>query len=230
MKGGAVRDDPESMDRWATFDCYGTLIDWNRGIGRELERLFGADHAARLLTRYHELEPQVQHEDSSRTYRDVLNATLARLAESEGLPLPAKESDALASSLPDWPAFPDVRPALEELRSHGFRLAILSNTDRDLVDASIRRIGVEFELAIVASEIGSWKPSPWHWEVFLARSGADREHVVHVAQSLFHDVAPCVQLGLPVVWINRLGEEAEPQPTRELRSLGGLPDVLEALV
>jgi 2-haloacid dehalogenase len=230
VESGAVRDDPESMDRWATFDCYGTLIDWNRGIGRELARLFGADDAGRLLSRYHELEPQVQHEDATRTYRDVLNVTLARLAESEGHPLSADESDALARSLPDWPAFPEVRKSLEEARSRGFRLAILSNTDRDLVDASIRQLGVEIELAIVASEIGSWKPSPWHWEVFLARSGADRDHVVHVAQSLFHDVAPCVQLGLPVVWINRLDEEAKPRPTRELRSLAGLADTLEELV
>ncbi len=215
---------------WATFDCYGTLIDWNRGIGRELERLFGADSAARLLARYHELEPRVQHEDSSRTYRDVLNVTLGRLAEAEHLSLPPEESDALARSLPQWPAFPDVRESLEEVRSRGWRLAILSNTDRDFIEASLAQIGVEFELAIVATEIGSWKPSPWHWEVFLARSGADRDSHVHVAQSLFHDVAPCVSLGVPVVWINRLGEEADPQPTRELPTLTGLADVLEELV
>jgi 2-haloacid dehalogenase len=218
------------MDLWATFDCYGTLIDWNRGIGRELERLFGADAAARLLARYHELEPQVQHEDSSRTYREVLNVTLARLAEAERLPLPPEETDALARSLPRWPAFPDVRPALQEVRERGWRLAILSNTDRDFIEASIEQIGGEFELTIVATEIGSWKPSPWHWEVFLARSGADREHHVHVAQSLFHDVAPSLKLGIPVVWINRLGEEPDPQPTRELPTLAGLADVLDALV
>jgi FMN phosphatase YigB (HAD superfamily) len=116
------------------------------------------------------------------------------------------------------------------VRERGWRLAILSNTDRDFIEASIEQIGGEFELTIVATEIGSWKPSPWHWEVFLARSGADREHHVHVAQSLFHDVAPSLKLGIPVVWINRLGEEPDPQPTRELPTLAGLTDVLDALV
>src|ERR671927_315515 len=96
-------------ERWATFDCYGTLIDWNAGIGRQLERLWGGESCHRLLHRYHELEPQVQHEDPSRSYRDVLNTTLARLADAEGLRLPPEESDALARSLPDWPAFPEVR-------------------------------------------------------------------------------------------------------------------------
>ena len=217
-------------DRWATFDCYGTLIDWNAGIGRELERLFGADAAARLLHRYHEIEPEVQHEDPSRSYREVLDRTLARVAEHEGLRLPPEEGDALSRSLPDWPAFPDVRPALEETRARGWKLAILSNTDRDFIEASMRRLGVEFELAVVAGEIGSWKPSPWHWEVFLGRSGAERDRHVHVAQSLFHDVAPCVALGIPVTWINRLGEDPNPQPTRELHDLRALPDTLDELV
>ena len=217
-------------ERWATFDCYGTLIDWNAGIGRQLERLFGAEACPRLLHRYHELEPQVQHEDASRSYREVLNATLVRLAEHEGLRLPPEESDALARSLPEWPAFSEVRESLEALRERGWKLAILSNTDRDFIEASVRQIGLEFELCVVASEIGSWKPSPWHWEVFLARSGADRDAHVHVAQSLFHDVAPCISLGIPVVWINRLGEDPHPQPTRELHDLHGLPGTLDDLV
>jgi 2-haloacid dehalogenase len=218
------------VDRWATFDCYGTLIDWNGGIGRELERLFGADAATRLLHRYHELEPQVQHEDPKRSYREILDLTLVRLAEREKLPLQPEEGDALSRSLPDWPAFPEVREALEQTRGHGWKLAILSNTDRDFIDASIAQIGVAFELEIVAGEIGSYKPSPWHWEVFLGRSDADRAHHVHVAASLFHDIAPATSLAIPTVWINRLGEEPEPQPTRELHDLTALPDTLDELV
>ena len=95
------------MERWATFDCYGTLIDWNGGIGRELERLFGAEQAPRLLHTYHELEPAVQREQPTRSYRDVLTVTLARLA-----PLPEEEHGALARSLPDWRPFPEVRASL----------------------------------------------------------------------------------------------------------------------
>jgi 2-haloacid dehalogenase len=218
------------VDRWATFDCYGTLIDWNGGIVRELERLWGVDRAGRLLHRYHEVEPQVQREDPKRSYRQILDLTLDRLARAEGLGLAPEEGDALSRSLPTWPAFPEVRAALEQTRERGWKLAILSNTDRDFIDASIVQIGVPFELEIVAGEIGSYKPSPWHWEVFLARSDADRSHHVHVAASLFHDVAPATALGIPTVWINRLGEDPEPQPTRELHDLSPLADTLDELV
>jgi 2-haloacid dehalogenase len=218
------------VDRWATFDCYGTLIDWNGGIVRELERLWGADRAGQLLHRYHEVEPQVQHDDPKRSYRQILDLSLARLAREEGLDLSPAEGDALSRTLPDWPAFPEVHDALEQVRERGWRLAILSNTDRDFIDASIEQIGVPFELEIVAGEIGSYKPSPWHWEVFLGRSDADRSRHVHVAASLFHDIAPATALGVPTVWINRLGEEPEPVPTRELHDLAHLPETLDELV
>jgi 2-haloacid dehalogenase len=218
------------MDRWATFDCYGTLIDWNGGIGRELERLFGAESSARLLHAYHEVEPQVQREDPGRPYRDVLTQTLVRLAEREQARLSGDEQDALARSLPDWPPFPEVKASLEEARARGWKLAILSNTDRDFIDASMRQIGVPFELAIVASEIGSYKPGHRHWEEFFVRTGADPAGYVHVAASLFHDVAPVRELGLRSVWINRLGEDPEPQPDVELHSLTGLGEALDSLV
>jgi 2-haloacid dehalogenase len=211
-------------DRWATFDCYGTLIDWNGGIGRELERLFGAARGGELLRTYHELEPQIQREDPGRSYREVMAVALARLGA------PADEEDALGRSLPNWDPFPEAPEALEEARARGWRLAVLSNTDRGFLDASLARIGVDFELTVVASEIGSYKPSPGHWDEFFARSGAAREGHVHVAASLFHDIAPATALGLRTVWINRLGEEAEPQPDVELHSLASLADTLDSLV
>jgi len=139
--------------RWATFDCYGTLVDWNSGIGGQLERLFGVESAPRLLARYHELEPAVQGE-AYRSYREVLTETLIRLASEQGLAVPEGEEAALAHSLPHWPSFPEVPAALEELRARGWRLAILSNTDRDLIAASERQIGVPFDLVIVAQDIG----------------------------------------------------------------------------
>ena len=212
------------MERWATFDCYGTLIDWNGGVGRELERLFGAARGGELLHTYHELEPQIQREDPSRSYREVMAVTLARLGAPPG------EQGALGRSLPEWEPFPEVPAALEDARVRGWRLAVLSNTDRDLLDASLVRIGVEFELTVVASEMGSYKPASAHWDEFFARSGADRGRHVHVAASLFHDIAPASALGLRTIWINRLGEEAEPQPDIELRSLAGLSDDLDSLV
>jgi len=212
------------VERWATFDCYGTLIDWNGGIGRELERLFGAARGGELLHTYHELEPQIQREDPSRSYREVTAVALARLGA------PADEQDALERSLPEWDPFPEVPAALEEARSRGWRLAVLSNTDPDLLKSSLARIGVKFELTVAASEIGRYKPAPTHWDEFFARSGADRASHVHVAASLFHDIAPASALGLRTIWINRLGEEAEPQPDLELHSLTGLAENLDSLV
>jgi 2-haloacid dehalogenase len=217
------------MERWATFDCYGTLIDWNGGIGRELERLFGVERGGQLLHGYHELERAYQREHPEAKYRDVLSVALERLAEREGLTLAPGEEDALARSLPTWEPFPDVPAALEDARSRGWKLAILSNTDRDYIDASLERIGVPFEFAIVASEIGSYKPAHKHWQSFEGRTGVPRSAHVHVAASLYHDIVPAVELGLRTVWINRLGEEAEPQPDVELHSLTGLGDALDSL-
>jgi 2-haloacid dehalogenase len=215
--------------RWATFDCYGTLIDWNGGILAQFERLFGVQDAPRLLERYHEIEPEIQR-DGSLPYRAVLSEALIRLAEEERLSIPEGESDALARSLPEWEPFPDVPDALAELRSRGWNLVILSNSDSDLIEASMVRIGVPFDFAIVAGEIGSYKPGHAHWEHFFEVTTADKEHHVHVAASLYHDIAPARELELTSVWINRLGEEADPEPDHELRDLSELPDTLDELV
>jgi 2-haloacid dehalogenase len=198
-------------DRWATFDCYGTLVDWNAGLSAAL----GGDG---LLARYHELEPQVQAEDPTRSYRDVLAETARRVGVATSP----------ADTLPSWPVFPEVPAALEEARARGWKLAALSNTDRDLIHASLDAIGVPFELAVVASEVGSYKPSHGHWLAFERQVG--RMPDVHVAQSHFHDVVPATALGIPTVWINRLRETGDPAPTRELPDLRGLADTLDELV
>jgi 2-haloacid dehalogenase len=219
-----------TVDRWATFDCYGTLIDWNGGILRELERLFGVQIAPGLLERYHELEPEVQGE-AFVSYRGVLTLALERLAAEERLSIPEGETDALAKALPTWEPFPEAPGALEELRRRGWQLAILSNSDRDLIAASRERIGVPFDRTVVAEDIQSYKPGHGHWEAFFARTGADRTRHVHVAASLFHDIAPANELGLKSVWINRLGEQhGRNEPTRELPDLTQVPDTLDELV
>jgi 2-haloacid dehalogenase len=215
-------------ERWATFDCYGTLVDWNGGIRAELEHLFGVELADSLLARYHELEPEIQAASPGSSYREVLTVALERLAEETGRMLPEGEASALARSLPSWPVFEDVPPSLREARERGWRLAILSNTDRDLLDSSMAAIGVPFDDSLVASEIGSYKPSPRHWELFRERLREGDVHV-HVAQSLYHDVAPASGLGIPCIWINRLGEPEDPRPARTLPSLAGLADTLDAL-
>lgn len=217
-------------DRWATFDCYGTLVDWNAGIHTELERLFGVAHAADLLARYHALEPEIQATNAGASYREVLTIALERLAGEAGLSLPEGETNALARSLPSWPVFEDVRPALEEARSRGWRLGILSNTDRDLIDASMDAIEVPFDLVVVAGDIGSYKPARRHWQVFREQTGEGGEAHVHVAQSLYHDIEPATGLGLRSIWINRLGEADDARPSRTLRDLSELPAALDELV
>ena len=210
-------------ERWATFDCYGTLIDWNGGIRRELARVFGDERADALLVRYHGLEPALEA-DGSRSYVEVLAEAM------RGLGAPPGEEAALARSLPAWEPFPEAPAALQELRERGWRLAILSNTDPDFLAASLERIGVPVDLTVVASDIGSYKPAHGHWERFFAETGADRARHVHVAASLFHDIAPARELRLASVWINRLGERADPEPTRELADLTRLPETLDDLV
>ena len=217
------------MSRWATFDCYGTLIDWNAGIAGTLERLFGAERTPELLARYHRLEPEVQAE-TYRSYAEVLTLTLERLVSETGLSIPEGESGVLVHSLPDWPAFREVPGTLAELRRRGWNLAILSNTDRALIVTSERSLGEPIDLVVTAEDVGSYKPAHGHWERFFDLTTADREHHVHVGASLFHDVAPARELGVKIVWINRLGEEADPEPDRELPDLSGLPDALDELV
>jgi 2-haloacid dehalogenase len=217
------------VQRWATFDCYGTLIDWNSGISDVLERLWGVERAPELLDRYHKLEPEVEAEEY-RSYGEVLTLTLERIAQEVGYGIPEGESGMLAQSLPSWPPFPEVPEALRELRHRGWNLAMLSNSDRNLIIESEKQIGVPFDLMVVAEDVRSYKPAQGHWEHFFEVTTADKEHHVHVAASLFHDIAPARQLGLKSVWINRLDEKPDPEPDRELTDLSQLPDTLDELV
>ena len=136
------------MSRWATFDCYGTLIDWNGGIRATLAHVFGGERADELLVRYHELEPELEH-DGTLSYREVMTEAMRRLGA------PAGTEHELAGSLPSWRPFPEVRAALLDARSRGWSLAILSNTDRDFIEASLAQIAVPFDEVVVAGEIGS---------------------------------------------------------------------------
>ena len=214
---------------WATFDCYGTLVDWNGGIRAQVARLFGDGRADDLLGRYHEIEPEIQKAEPTLAYRDVTARALARIAAEQGVDLPEDEADALARSLPNWPVFPEVPAALETARARGFRLCILSNSDPDLIQASIERIGVPFDDAITASEIGSYKPDHGHWRAFADRHGNLPD--VHVGASLFHDMAPANELGIPCIWVNRLHEDAgDVRPTREIATLEPLPANVAELV
>src|ERR1700704_22958 len=118
---------PVNNARWATFDCYGTLVDWNAGIQAELERLFGPDQGPGLLARYHELEPRAQNADPRASYRDVMAGVLSQLASETGRGLTREDHDALGRSLPSWPVFAEVPEQLTEARRRGWQLVMLSN-------------------------------------------------------------------------------------------------------
>ncbi len=216
-------------ERWATFDCYGTLVDWPRGVVETLQRLWPGVEGDVLLESYMRLEPGVQ-QGRGVAYRAVMAETMAAVAEELALAVPEEEAGALAASLPSWHVFPDARGALSDLRERGWKIAILSNTDLDLLDASVAAIGVAIDERVVASDIGSYKPAVGHWQEFFRRTGADRSRHVHVAASLFHDIEPCAKLGLPAVWIDRLGETSMVPRSATLPDMTDLADALERLV
>jgi 2-haloacid dehalogenase len=216
-------------DRWATFDCYGTLIDWEGGIRGAVQRLWPDADQQRLLRRHHAIEPLVQ-EGRSLPYREVGARTLRAIAAVEGLSLAAANEYEFADSLPSWPAFAEVPQALAQLREWGWRLAILSNTDPELLTASLKQIGVPVDERITAAEAGSYKPAHGHWQRFFERTHADRSRHVHVAASLYHDIAPCNELSLKAVWINRLNEQSSFPRAAELPDLSDLPRTLDRLV
>jgi 2-haloalkanoic acid dehalogenase type II len=222
-------------ERWATFDCYGTLIDWEGGIASTFARLWPHADSQALLGAYHRVEPQVQR-GRAIGYRHVLAETLMSVAAGAGLPLSGDQREALADSLPSWPPFPEVPAALEALRARGWRLGVLSNTDPDLLAASVGSIGVPVDLRVTVAEAGSYKPAHGHWRYFFDETGADRDRHVHVAASLRHDIAPCAELGLTALWINRAGDatdrsrQGELPRAAELPDLVALPETLDRLV
>jgi len=205
-----------------TFDCYGTLIDWERGIGDAFEaaaRMDGLtlDRAA-VLAAYHEIEPVVQAE-RYRPYREVLTLTAQRVAERLGWPLAAGRAAFLAESVPKWPPFTDTNAALQRLAAD-HRLAILSNIDDDLLAGTRKHLGATFEFVVTAQQVGSYKPAPAHFTVARQRIGGARW--LHVAQSLFHDIQPARAHGIPAVWINRKRQPLTggARPEREFATLG----------
>jgi 2-haloacid dehalogenase/putative hydrolase of the HAD superfamily len=212
-----------------TFDCYGTLIDWESGIAEAFAKAAVGPSLVRdrtrLLQAYAEIEPVVEAE-AYRSYRDVLAETARRVAERLGWPLSPRQAGFLADSLPDWRPFPDTNPALERLAAAGYALGILSNVDDDLLAGTLRHLTVDFALLVTAQQVRSYKPAYGHF--LAARQRIGERRWLHAAQSYFHDVVPAHALGIPVAWINRKAERpgGAARPTREFQSLAELADWL----
>ena len=214
-----------------TFDCYGTLIDWNAGITgafREEARRLGIEGVSdrEILAAYHAAEPRVQAREY-RPYREVLTLLEVEIAALLGWPPPSESSGYLAESLPSWPAFADTNAALERLVSSGYRLGILSNIDDDLLSGTRKHFTVPFDLLVTAEQVQSYKPSPAHFKRALEAVGGRTEGLLHIAQSYFHDIRPAAGMGISTVWVNRLGEEVPaggPQPLTEVGDMSEAAD------
>ena len=192
-----------------SFDCYGTLIDWEAGLGAVLgawadRRGLRVDVEA-LLTAYGAHEESSERDHPTELYPEILARSMGALGEQLGTEVSDADAQALATSVPDWPAFPDSHDALQAL-SERFKLIILSNIDRASFGASRARLRVEFTSVLTAQDIGSYKPDPRNFVALKAeaqRLGVPEGKLLHVAQSLFHDHVPAQRAGLPTVWINR---------------------------
>jgi 2-haloacid dehalogenase len=210
---------------WCTFDCYGTLIDWEHGVTDALLPYFDDPPDGDALAKeYIETEATVESGRYLR-YRDVLDQAGRALLRAHGIDRPSP----LPASLPGWIAFPEVPAALRALQTAGRRIAILSNVDRDLIATSIPKLGVTPDLVVTAEDVGSYKPAAGHWKRFAELTGASTADSVHVGASQYHDMIPGAALGYRTVFIDRHGEPLISSPTRVLRDLAGLPGAIAEL-
>ena len=210
---------------WCTFDCYGTLIDWEGGITAALLPFFDrpVDQDA-LAKEYIETEASVEAGEYLR-YRDILDRAGTALLRRHGIDRPSR----LAASLPEWTAFAEVPSSLRELQAAGRKIAILSNVDRDLIATSIPKLGIVPDLIVTAEDVGSYKPAAGHWSRFAELTGASTADTVHVGASQYHDMVPAAALGYRTVFIDRHGEPLLSTPTRVLRDLAPLARTIAEL-
>jgi 2-haloacid dehalogenase len=224
-----------------TFDCYGTLIDWETGILTALRPWAAAHRVAaddeELLAAFARAETRRQEAEPTAPYPRILAGVLEDLAAELGAAATREETEAFAGSVKDWPAYPDSAEALAYLGQH-YKLVIVSNVDRASFRHSNDRLGVRFDAVVTAEDAGAYKPAPDHFRVALARLaelGVAKDRVLHVAQSLFHDHVPAKRLGLATMWVNRRADRgpggATPDapvpvtPDGEVPSLAALADL-----
>ncbi len=187
-----------------TFDCYGTLIDWERGISEaiaDIPALASVDRAA-FLQRREEEELAIEG-GPFRRYDEVLAISLQQAARAFAIQVSDGDACRFGASVPDWPALPDAAPFLRRLRSRGTPLAILSNVTREAIRLSVHKLGVPFDLIVTADDVQSYKPAPQHWLRARAELGIEPREQLHIAASMTHDIQPCALQGVPSVWVNR---------------------------
>jgi 2-haloacid dehalogenase len=197
--------------RWITFDCFGTLVDWQTGFAQALRPLAG-DRTADVLRTYYAHEPIVERLRPHRSYKEVLVIALARAAQECGLSISADHARSLAEAWAAMRPFDDVEPMLAELRARGWKLAVLTNCDEDLFAMTHQQFRAPFDFVLTAERVRGYKPAPWHFLGFERLTRVDRRDWVHVANSWYHDIAPARALGIQHVWLDRdrTGESGVP--------------------
>ena len=229
----AQKLNPSAYDA-LTFDCYGTLIDWESGLLAHLRPIIERNDAHVIddfiLEFYGAAESRLQAGDYRR-YRDVMTDVLDALGERLGFTPTADQRLAFPDSIADWRPFPDTIPALKRLGSR-FQLIVVSNVDDDLFDLTQAQLGINFDHVVTAEQVRAYKPNPKPFEEAIRRIGMDKSRILHVAQSRFHDVAPAHAIGLKTVWIDRRGRaggatpDSASRPDWRFESLAALTDVL----
>ena len=191
---------------WVSFDCYGTLVDWETGIASavstSLETHGIRRTAAEILELFADVEPLVQGSGAFKEYRVALREVMGLIAERVGVRLADEHASCLSDSLPHWPVFPDAGPALHALKQR-YKLAIISNVDDDLFAGSAQALGIEFDAVITSQQAQAYKPNSRSFELAEAAMGVGKERWLHVGESLFHDIEPANRLGIRSVWVNR---------------------------
>lgn len=193
---------------WVTFDCYGTLINWDDGIQNFLRDLLARKGCEVNFNALHQRWEAIQFDliqQSYRPYKEILKLSLEAGLKEFGIPYLPEDGDAFAASMPMWQPFPDVPTTLRELKRH-VRIAIISNTDNDILRESVKLIGVEFDALITAEDARVYKPNPRIFEFALQRLGEEPGHILHVAFGFKYDLAPAKQVGIKTCWLNRTGE------------------------
>jgi 2-haloacid dehalogenase len=217
-----------------TFDCYGTLIDWEGGLGSflydfALRQRDDRSNGRELRERWEAIQFEVIHGEYMR-YADALAESLRLLSEERGWRYSDEDGKALARSMRSWQPFPDTAPALRRAHDAGLKLVIVSNTDRDIIEHSLRQIEAPIDDIVTAEDVGSYKPSLPHFERTLKVVGAPAEQILHVAFGFKYDIGPAQELGFASAWVNR---RAEPRPgpavpDLEWRDLWGLAELADA--
>jgi len=192
--------------RYLTLDCYGTLIDWQAGIEASLASSFGRTKLTKtaLLEAY--VAEEKKEEMTYQRYREVLRKSALRLSSALGVEVDDSAASKFADTVPRWPAFPDTVKFLRDAGSSGYQRYILSNVDTEMLEGTIRNNGLEVDGYITAEEVGSYKPRRAPWVRFFEKTKAGKDEVLHVAQSVFHDIMPAQEMGIAAAWVNRYGQ------------------------